>query len=116
MCPLRIILLYPPVRIFLYLIQAAVNLLPEGNGVKLIQYRLVEALANAVGLRRPGLCFRVVDILDGQVELILVGLPVAAVFGAPVRQDTQQPDVVFVMPGDHAVIKEIGRYQAFLQS
>jgi len=61
-CPLRIILLYPLSRILLHLFYAAINLLPECDGVKLIQYRLVEALTDTIGLGRPGLCFRVVDI------------------------------------------------------
>jgi len=41
-------LFHPLVRIFLYSVQAVVYLLPESNGIKLVLYRLVEALTDAV--------------------------------------------------------------------
>jgi hypothetical protein len=52
-----------------------------------------------------------VDIFNSQVELVLVSLPVTAVLGAPVRQDTQQSDVMFVIPWHYAVVKEFGGHQ-----
>lgn len=74
----------------------------------------MKALTDAVGLWRFGLCLRVVDILNSQVELIFVALPIATVFSASVRQDTQQSDVVLVIPGDDTVIEEVGGHQSVL--
>jgi hypothetical protein len=64
---LRIVLLYPLVRIFLQLLQAVVYLLPEGDAVELVQYRLVETLTDAIGLRRPSFRLGVINVLDGQI-------------------------------------------------
>ena len=40
------------------------------------EQRFVEALADPVGLRAAGLCAAVIDVLDGEVELVFVGLEV----------------------------------------
>jgi hypothetical protein len=46
-----IVVFQPVVQILLQLIEVTVELLPEGYLVELLQDRLVEALADAVGLR-----------------------------------------------------------------
>jgi hypothetical protein len=46
----------------------------------------VEVLADAVGLWRAGLGAALIDILDGQVQLILVMFARPAVFGAAIGQ------------------------------
>ena len=46
----------------------------EGDAVELVQDGLVEALADAVGLRALGLGAGMVDVVDRQVEFILVAL------------------------------------------
>ena len=46
----------------------------------------MEALADAVGLRALGLGAGVVDVLDGEIELVFVALGVAAVLGAAIGQ------------------------------
>ena len=79
-----IIFLHPPIQIGLQLLDAFVELLAEGNAVKLVQDGLVEALTDAVGLRALGLRPTVIDILDRQVELVLVSFGVAAVLGPTV--------------------------------
>ena len=82
--PFLVVVGDPLIEIGLQFFDGLVNLLSESNLVKLLQNRLMKAFADAVGLRASGFCFRVVDVLDGQVELILVVLPVAAVFGAAI--------------------------------
>jgi len=55
-----------------------------------------------------------VDILDGQIELEFVAFPVTTVFRSPVRQDTQQAYVMFLIPGDDTVVEHISSYQRVL--
>jgi hypothetical protein len=50
-----VVLAEPLVEVGLQLGEAAVELLAEGHPVELIQHGLVEALANAIGLRALGL-------------------------------------------------------------
>jgi hypothetical protein len=49
----------------------------------------VEAFTDAIGLRMVGFGFAVIDIFNRQVELILMVLDRAIVFGASVGQDPQ---------------------------
>ena len=81
---------YPCIEILLQGIDAFIELLAEGNSVELFLHRSVKPLANAVRLRT--LCFRlrVIDVLDGHVELVFMLLPLAALLCAPVRQYTKQ--------------------------
>lgn len=48
---LMIVVLDPGVKVFLQFFNATVDLLAKGNLVELLQYRLVETLADAIGLR-----------------------------------------------------------------
>ncbi len=73
MGPFSIILIKPPVKVFLQGLQVAVHALAERDLVELVQDGFVEALTDAVGLGRLGLGLAVIDVIDGQVELI-VGL------------------------------------------
>ena len=66
-------------------------------------------LADAVGLQAVGLGARMIDILDGEVELIFVPLRIAAIFAATVGQHAQQLDVMALEQWQHAVVEEIGR-------
>ena len=51
----------------------------------------MEALANAVGLRMIGFGPGVLNVINGQVELVIMGFWFAAVFRATVSQNTDQP-------------------------
>ena len=51
MSPFIIVVSHPVVKVDLQLLNALVDLFPESDQVKLLQYRLVEALADTVGLR-----------------------------------------------------------------
>ena len=62
---------------------------------------LVEALADAVGLRRAGLGAAVIDILDGQVQLIFVMFARPAVFGAAIGQHYRAGPVVCAFHSGH---------------
>src|SRR6516164_392628 len=53
------------------------SLLAESHPVELIQHGAMEALADAVGLRALGLGAAVVDVLNGEIELVFVALSAA---------------------------------------
>ncbi len=69
------------------------DLLAERHLVELVQHRLVEPFAKAVGLRRFGFCLGVVDIVDRQVAEDLqerrvdfsVDVPIVSQAGTAVR-------------------------------
>ena len=55
-----------------------------------------------------------VDILHRQIQLILVGFPVSAVFRAAIGENTQPWNIVFFIERKHAVMQHVGRYQRIL--
>jgi hypothetical protein len=73
----------PDVEVGLQLLDRLVDLLSEGDPVEFVEDGAMEALANTIGLRAFGLGAAVVDVLDGQIELVLVALG-AAKLGAAI--------------------------------
>jgi len=65
-----------------------VNLLAEDDATELVEHGLVQPFDDSVGLRRFGLGSGMVDVFQGQIQLVFVMLGVAAVFRAAVRQHT----------------------------
>ena len=51
MWPRRIVFCNPTIQVGLQLVDRTIHLLAEGDAVELVEHRLVEALADAVGLR-----------------------------------------------------------------
>src|ERR1700759_516985 len=88
----------PDIEVGLQLLDPAVDPLAERDLVELVEYRLVEALADAVGLRPKGLGPGVVDILDREVEFVFRGLRGATILGAAIRQHAGQLDLMVVLP------------------
>ena len=99
----------PGIEVGLQLLDAGVDALAEGDLVELVQQRFVKALADPVGLRTAGLCAAVIDVLDGEVELVFVGLRGAAVLGAPIGQHAGQLDPALVEERHHPIIEQVGR-------
>ena len=77
------------------------------NAVEFVQHGLVEALADAVGLRALGLGARMIDILDRKVELVFVPLRVAAILAAAVGQHPQQLDLLAVEERNDPIVERI---------
>src|SRR3569833_158990 len=69
MRPLMVVRVDPRVKIDLQLFHRRVDLLSERDLVELVQDRLMEALADHIGLRRLGFGARMVDVVDGQIQL-----------------------------------------------
>ena len=86
MWPVVVVILQPEIEVDLQLLQRCVEGLAESRRVELILQGLVEALADPVGLRMAGLGAAVIDILDGQVQLIFVMFARPAVFSAAIGQ------------------------------
>ena len=51
-----------------------IDFLPEGDSIKLIQDPLMVSFADTVLLRTSGLCFGVVNIIQCQEEMVLMGV------------------------------------------
>ncbi len=114
MCSLGVIVVHPRVKVRLKLVDGCVNLLTEGDVVELVLHCPVEPLADTVCLRALCLDFRVVDVLDGEVQLELVGLAVAAILGSPVREHPHHPEVVPIKEGYDAVVEHVCSHKGFL--
>ena len=68
----------------------------------------MKAFTNAVGLRVFDLGFGVVDIVDGQEQLIVVFVRPAAELRASIRQDAQHRQAVFFIERQDLIIEQIG--------
>ena len=75
----------PGIEIRLQLIGRVIDLLAERDPIELVQDSAMEALADSVCLWALGLGAAVIDVLDGEVELIIVALG-AAKLGAAIGQ------------------------------
>src|SRR5215831_476610 len=74
MRPQMVVLDQPGIEISLQLVDAAVDLLAERDAIELIQYGAMEALTDSIGLRALRLGAAVIDVLDGEVELVFMAL------------------------------------------
>ena len=52
---------------------------------------------------------RVVDVLDGEIKLVIVMLGIAAIFSAGIGQHALEFDALLIEEGDDAIVQEIGR-------
>jgi hypothetical protein len=51
----------------------------------------------------------VIDVLDRDIELLLVPFGIAAILAAAIGENPQQPDLLAVEEGNHAIVEKIGR-------
>ena len=77
----------------------------ERDLIKLLQYGLVEALANAVGLRMLDLGPGVINIVDGQEQLVVVLVRPATILGSTVGHDTQHWKAMFFIERQHLIVE-----------
>ena len=105
---LCVVVMQPFIKIDLQRVDVGIDRFAEGNLIKLLQDGFVEAFADAVGLGRLYLGFGVVDVVDGQEELIVMLISPPAVFGASVCHDAQDGELMLLIEGQHTVIEHIG--------
>ena len=74
----------PFVEILLWLCESGVELVSEGDAVERVERRLVAPLDDAIGLWALGLGARVIDILPGAGEVVLVAFGAGAMVRSPV--------------------------------
>ena len=79
----------PRIEIGLQFFECRIDLLAEGHLIKLLQDGLVEALADAVGLRVIRFGLGVFNVIHRQEQFVIVLLDSAAVLGAPIREQAQ---------------------------
>lgn len=86
--PLSVALVEPRIEIPPKFPQTPVDLSPESHPVELRERRLLETLADTIGLWLLHLGLGVVDVVESQVELILVAFHIAAELAPAVRENT----------------------------
>src|SRR3974377_1358339 len=60
------------------------------------------------GLGAFGFGAGMIDVLDGEIKLVVVMLGVGAIFGSAIGQQALQLDALLVEEGDDAIVQEIG--------
>jgi hypothetical protein len=90
---LFVVLLHPNIEITLQLVDGLVDFLAEHHAIELVEHGSMEAFADSVGLRALGLGAGVIDVLDGEIELVVVMLGVAAILRAAIRQQCQEETI-----------------------
>src|SRR5215467_5597901 len=86
----------PRIKVGLQLVDRAVDLFAERHPVKLIQDGAVEAFADSICLRAFGFGSAVINVFDGEVQLVFMALDTAKL-SAAIGQHTRQPDAVFIV-------------------
>src|SRR6266498_2457701 len=104
-----IVLAQPNVKVCLQLVERVVHLLAERHSIELVERSLVEAFADAVGLRALSLGTRMIDVLDREIELVLVPFGIAAELAAAVGEHAQQLGIVLLEEWQYPVVQQVGR-------
>ena len=88
--------------------EMAAHLAPECNLIELLQDGLVEALADAVGLRVAHLGLRMLNVIQSQIQLIVMRFRLATILRASISQNSDYAHHLFGKERQHPVIQEIG--------
>lgn len=69
----------------------------------------MEALTDPVRLRMTCLCFRMIDVVNGEEQLVIMVLDLAAVFRPPISQNAEQIHTVIFKQWQDTIIEQIRR-------
>ena len=105
MCAVVVVISQPVVQIVLQLFNRAVDLAPERDLIKLLQNGFMKALADSISLRMPNFRLGVLNVIEGQVELVIMRFRPAALFGATVGQHADQAHFLFCQERQHPVVQ-----------
>ena len=94
MGPLLIVFFEPGIEIGLQLLQRSIDLLPKRDAIEFIQHGLVEPLTDSIRLRMTRLGPRMIDVLHGEIQFILMALRCPAVLRPPVGEHPIQREIV----------------------
>jgi hypothetical protein len=95
---------HPNIEIILQLVDGSVDLLAERHAIELVEHGSMEPLADSIRLRALGLGPGMIDVLDGELELVVVMLGVAAILGATIRHYPAQDDAVLFEERQHRLV------------
>lgn len=104
-----IVVAQPFTQIDLQFRNGLIDLLAECDLVKLLQGRLVEPLADTVGLPRLHLRLLVVDVIDCQESLEVVRIDAPAIFRPAISQNAQDWQVLLLVERQHPVVQQVSR-------
>jgi hypothetical protein len=103
-CALGVVFIHPPVKVTLKLIDRGIHFLPQYNFIKFVLDRPVESFIDSIALRMSRFGLAMIDLLYGNVQLVLMMFSGATVFCSPIRQDPQEHYIVLLEEGNHTVI------------
>ena len=69
----------------------------------------MESLADAVGLRTVGFGACVLNVVDGEIELVIVALLSSTVLGSPIGENPQQFHTIALEHRQHSIIEQVSR-------
>jgi hypothetical protein len=104
---LFLILSQPPLQICLEFFSTSIELLAEHKAIELSQEGLVEAFADAIGLRALPLGAGMVDMLDRQIQLVLLGVQAPTVLGPSIGYHAAQGSLLGLKEGHDLVVEQV---------
>lgn len=93
---IMVVAMNPLIEIDLKIFNRFIDSFAERDLVKLIEECFMEALTDTIGLRALRFGFGMIDVTHSQIQLIVMLLGLAAVFGAAIGEDSQQAHIVFL--------------------
>jgi len=107
MCSFTVVFIKPLIQIRLKRLDIPVDFLAEGHLIKFLQNGFMKSLADSVRLWRFGLGLGVVNVIDRQVQLVIMGFGLTTIFCASICQDSKQGQLVLFIDADSG---DSGRY------
>ena len=109
MAPLQVVVLHEAIEVTLNLLGRGVRGGAAGDAEALVEQRAIHAFDEAVGARRPDLGGAMVDVLQGEQQLVGMLLGTATVFPAIVGEDRAYDDPEGLGEGEDAIVEQIAR-------
>ncbi len=113
---LGVVVLHVNIQVDLDLVKTSVDLFPECYPIELVLHRLMEALADAVGLGMLCLCLRMLDLVEAQEELIGMGVLTPTELRSPISQDSEHLHTLLLEERQSPVVEAVGCLRLFSRS
>src|SRR5688572_5358585 len=104
-----VVVLQEGIEIRLQLLERAIQLLPKRDAIKLVEQGFVKPLADPVRLGTLRLRSGVLDVLNGEVQLIGMTIRRAAILRATIREDPTYRDLMLGKKRQHAIVEQVRR-------
>ena len=99
MGPIMVVAMDPLIEIDLTVFYGFIDSFAKSDFVKLVKYRFLEAFTDTDGLWALCFGFGLINVTHSQIQLIVMLLGLAAVFGSSIGEDPQQAHTVFLEHG-----------------